>query len=223
MAETISNEITTRALRSGGASAGAIYAMVARTLTRRKISGENAIDLGCGSGALKEVASRHCRRYVGADAVRYEHFPSDCQFIETDLNKTPFPFEGGKADLVLAIETIEHLENPRSLLSEMTRIARPGGWIMVSTPNQLSFLSLVTLVCKRRFSAFQDSHYPAHITALLETDLVNIAREVGLKDIAIEYSEEGRIILTPLKYPHFISRMLPRLCSDNILLVGRAP
>jgi SAM-dependent methyltransferase len=139
------------------------------------------------------------------------------------LNRTPFPIDAKSADAVFAVETIEHLENPRALVREMARMVKPGGWIFVTTPNQLSFLSIGTLVFKRQFSAFQKGSYPAHITALLESDLRNIAAEVGMRDIAIDYSLEGRLVLTPWHYPRTLARISPRLCSDNLLLVGRAP
>jgi 2-polyprenyl-3-methyl-5-hydroxy-6-metoxy-1,4-benzoquinol methylase len=223
MAEPIAHETRARAARSGGSSGNAVYEMVARALDRRNISGATALDLGCGAGALRAVLEARFKTYIGVDAVRYDSFPASARFIEVDLNAATFPVESASADFVVATETIEHLENPRALLREMKRIARPGGWLIVTTPNQLSFLSRGTLLFKAQFSAFQDVHYPAHITALLECDLRRIASELGLRDVAIEYSLEGRIVLTPLKYPRLLSRAFPRICSDNVLLIGRAP
>lgn len=223
MAEPIASVTRQRAAQSGGASDSAIYAMVEGALAIRDVRGNVAIDLGCGSGALQRVIVNRFSKYLGVDAVRYEGFPAGAEFVEADLNAARFPIADQTADAVFAVETIEHLENPRALVREMARIVKPGGWIVVTTPNQLSGLSLVTLAMKRRFSAFQDVHYPAHITALLECDLLRMASEVGLREIAIEHSGSGRVILTSLKYPRVLGRILPRLCSDNVLLIGRAP
>jgi 2-polyprenyl-3-methyl-5-hydroxy-6-metoxy-1,4-benzoquinol methylase len=222
MAEAIRIETQERAARSGGGSDNAIYRMVARALEKHNARGAVAVDLGCGRGALHSVIASRFKRYVGIDAVRYDGFPSDGEFVAADLN-APVQLESKMADGVFAVETIEHLENPRALFREIARVAKPGGWILVTTPNQLSGLSIGTLAVKRRFSAFQEVHYPAHITALLETDLVHMAREVGLREIEIEYSGSGRIALTRWRYPRIISAALPRLCSDNVLLIGRAP
>jgi 2-polyprenyl-3-methyl-5-hydroxy-6-metoxy-1,4-benzoquinol methylase len=223
MVEPIPSATRDRAARSGGTSGNAIYEMVARALYARGVKGDLAIDLGCGRGALWPAISPHFARYLGADAIRYDGYPANAQFIETDLNAQTFPIESKIADAVFAVETIEHLENPRALLREMARLAKPRAWIIVTTPNQLSFLSLGTLLAKQRFSAFQEIHYPAHITALLESDLRHIAGELQLTDIAIEYSREGRVFLTPLHYPKFVSTLFPRLCSDNVMLIARAP
>ena len=54
----------------------------------------------------------------------------------------------GWADVVTALEVIEHLENPRAFCRELARVAKPGGWVVVTTPNQLSLLSLLSLVVK---------------------------------------------------------------------------
>jgi hypothetical protein len=91
----------------------------------------------------------------------------------------------------------------------------------VTTPNQLSALSLLTLLVKGRFSAFQERDYPAHRTALLEIDLRRIAAECGLEDVEIAYSRRGRVPLTPWHYPAPIAGVLPRRLSDNLALIGR--
>jgi 2-polyprenyl-3-methyl-5-hydroxy-6-metoxy-1,4-benzoquinol methylase len=131
------------------------------------------------------------------------------------------PLPDACADAVVAVETIEHLENPRSLMRELARLVKPGGLVVVTTPNQLSLLSLLTLVVKQRFSAFQDVHYPAHLTALLEVDLKRIAAECGLSDVSIAYSLQGRLVLTPWHYPRVLAKLFPRALSDNLLLVGK--
>jgi 2-polyprenyl-3-methyl-5-hydroxy-6-metoxy-1,4-benzoquinol methylase len=223
MDDAIANETKARALRSGGASENAVYAMIERALRARNLAGLTVVDLGCGSGALQPALASYFASYVGVDVVRYDGFPNSAKFVEADLNASAFPLPSSSADAVIAAETIEHLENPRALIREMTRIARPGGWVIITTPNQLSLLSLGTLALKRRFSAFQDVHYPAHITALLECDLRRIANEVGLLEASIEFSRSGRVPLSPWHYPAWISNASPRLFSDNILLIGRAP
>jgi len=77
------------------------------------------------------------------------------------------PLTDSSADVVSAIEVIEHLENPRAFMWKLVRLTKPEGWVIVTTPNQLS---LLTLFVKHRFLAFQDVDYPAHLTALLEID-----------------------------------------------------
>jgi len=210
-----------RARQSLGKSDSAIYEMVRNALAERGISGGTLVDVGCGRGQLWSFLRARFSKYSGVDVVRYEDFPSDAEFTKVDLNNGRISLPDGSADVVVAVEIIEHLENPRAFIREVVRLVRPNGWILVSTPNQLSLLSLLTLFTKRRFNAFQDVHYPAHLTALLEVDLLRIALECGLQDVATVYSKNGRVAFTSVHYPKVFASVFPRACSDNLLLIGR--
>ena len=210
-----------RALASAGRSNTAIYEMVADAFHGRDVRGERLIDVGCGHGAAWQRLKGRFSEYVGVDVVWYNDFPSDGTFVTADLDGDPVPVADATADAVVAVETIEHLENPRAFVRELVRLTKPGGWVVITTPNQLSLLSLLTLMTKGQFSHFQDGSYPAHITALLEVDLVRIATECGLANIGTDYSRQGRIVFTGRHYPRMVSRLFPRACSDNLVVVGQ--
>jgi SAM-dependent methyltransferase len=210
-----------RARRSRGTSGDAIYQMVAEEVARHHPGGGVLIDVGCGVGRLHSYLASRFDRYVGADVIRFDDFPGDAEFREVNLDAQGVDLPDDSADVVVAAETIEHVENPRAFARELVRLARPGGWVVITTPNQLSLLSKLTLVVKNQFNAFQDGCYPAHLTALLEVDLRRIAAECGLIDVAVAYSGRGRIPGTPCHYPGWLSRLLPRALSDNVLVAGR--
>lgn len=209
-----------RARATLGISSRAIYTMVASLVRRLHGSGGRLYDIGCGVGRFQEFASSVCDSHCGVDAVRYDSFPTDAEFIQVDLDGASWPVGDEVADVVVSIETIEHLENPRGFFRELTRITRPGGTIVVTTPNQLSLLSKLTLLIKGQFNAFQQSSYPAHRTALLKVDLERIARECGLVDLQIAFTNSGRIPGTPYHWPPpFGGEMF----SDNIAVAARRP
>ena len=210
-----------RARQSRGSSSRAVLAMVDRAMERRQLSGASVVDVGCGAGDLYPVVRSRFSKYIGVDVVRYEGFPEEASFCRFDLDSGQVPLPEASADVVVAVEVIEHLENPREFARQLVRLVKPGGWVVITTPNQLSFLSLLTLVVKHRFQAFQDVHYPTHLTALLEVDLRRIGTECGLEQITIEYSLEARLPLTAHHYPSVLSRLFPRALSDNVLLIGR--
>jgi hypothetical protein len=95
---------------------------------------------------------------------------------------------------------------------------------VVTTPNQLSLLSKLSLLLTNQFPAFKEAPglYPSHLTALLEIDLVRMARECGLVDVAVLYSNRGRFPGTPLHWPAWLG-FRGRLFSDNVLLAARKP
>src|ERR1044072_1768084 len=208
---------------SRGQSDDAVYETVAAALARRGAGGGLLVDVGCGGGGRRGFlgGGRGAARGVGVDLIRYEERPAEVEFKRAELNHEPVPLPDACADAVVAVETIEHLENPRAFVRELTRLTRPGGWVVVTTPNQQSLLSLLTLVFKGRFNAFQDASYPAHLTALLEIDLRRIADECGLSEVDVVYTGDGRVVLTPFHSPRPLAKLSPRLCSDNVVLLGR--
>jgi 2-polyprenyl-3-methyl-5-hydroxy-6-metoxy-1,4-benzoquinol methylase len=212
-----------KALQSRGGSNDAIYTMVANAIQTKSRPGETLVDVGCGTGALKAHIDPLHLNYIGVDIAKYDGFPSDASFQRADLETQSTGLPDCVADIVVAVEVIEHLENPRAFFRELARIAKPGSYIAVTTPNQLSCLSLLTLLMKQRFSAFQDVHYPAHLTALLGVDLLRIATESGLVNPRINYSKSGRLILTSKHFPHAVCNLFPRLLSDNVLLISQKP
>jgi SAM-dependent methyltransferase len=213
--------VEARARLSGGSSHEAIYAAAAGTLRALGAAG-SLVDVGCGRGAIWNVVRAQFSAYIGIDAVRYEGFPGTACLIRANLDR-PLPLRAAVADTVISIETIEHLENPHAFMRELARIAAPGAWVLVTTPNQLSAMSLLTLVTRQRFAAFQDVHYPAHRTALLEVDLRRIAADAGLCDVRVSYTLAGRMPFTDRHFPRALARRSPRLCSDTIVLAARRP
>jgi SAM-dependent methyltransferase len=139
------------------------------------------------------------------------------------LNSEPYPFDESSADAVVSIETIERVENPRALIREMARIVRPGGWIVVTTTNQLNIPGKLRLVLRNQFPAFQTSPGRAgRITAVLEGDLRRIARECGLVNVDVHYTDRGRIPIAARRWS--IRLGVPgRWFSDNVALVARRP
>jgi SAM-dependent methyltransferase len=209
-----------RARLSLGRGHDRIHRTVAALLDRRGATG-TLVDAGCGAGDLWRETRGRFSRCLGIDAVRYPQLPDDVAFHEADLDAARVPLPDAVADATAAVEVIEHLENPRAFMRELVRITKPRGWVVVTTPNQLSALSLLTLIAKGRFSAFQERDYPAHRTALLEIDLRRIAAESGLEEIAIEFTRWGRVPLSPWHYPAAVTAWSPRRFSDNVAMIGR--
>jgi len=219
--QQIDPEVEARARQTLGISDSAIYQRVAEVIKDRNLKGGVLVDVGCGEGQLWPHLSEFFTRYIGVDCLRYESFPAAGEFHRANLDNGQTDLPDNSADVVVAVETIEHVENPWAFMRELVRMVKPGGFVIATTPNQLSFLSLLTLIVKKRFVSFQDVHYPAHLTALLEIDLKRIADAAGLSAVEVRFTQQGRIVLTAWQYPGFLSRLSPRAFSDNIIVCGR--
>ena len=100
------------------------------------------LDFACGTGygaAYLDVDGR--TKVIGldnaVDAVRRarQRFGAQGQFAAGDA--AAFPFGTATFDLVVCMETIEHVADVDALLSEIKRVLRPGGTVLFSTPNKL--------------------------------------------------------------------------------------
>jgi 2-polyprenyl-3-methyl-5-hydroxy-6-metoxy-1,4-benzoquinol methylase len=215
----VRREVIDRARASLGQAHPAIHATVLRLLESRGARGTVA-DVGCGTGDFCGPASALFERIIGIDAVRYPGLPAAIEWHCADVDDAALPLETSSVDAAVAIEVIEHVENPRALCRELARVTRPGGHVVVSTPNQSSLLSILTLLVKGQFPAFQEGEYPAHRTALLPIDLCRIFTENGLVQIEVAYTGHGRLPLSGAHYPPAVAALWPRGLSDNVAIVG---
>jgi len=95
------------------------------------------VDLGCGRGEFIEQSSPSDSSGIGVDyavssakAVRAGGRPA----LAADLNRG-LPFASQSLDGATMIEVIEHIVQAESLVAELARVIRPGGWLIVTTPN----------------------------------------------------------------------------------------
>ena len=184
-----------------------------------------AIDYGAGIGNFtrKLLASERFERIEGADILpRPQHLPGAIAWHCLDLNNAE-AIPTSSFDVVIAAEVIEHLENPRKVAREWLQILKPGGTLILSTPNNESVRSLMALMARGHYVAFLDSCYPAHITALLRKDLVRILTEAGFSDVRFHFTNHGGLPRLPAVSWQQVSLGLLRGCrfSDNVIATAR--
>ena len=209
--------------QSRGTSSEVLYHHATQSL----VSLEGPIlDLGCGQGTLlRKLRAAGARELTGCDGFAHENgLSSDgIQFVQADLNER-LPFAGESFAAVTAIEVIEHLENPRHFMREIARILKPGGTAIVSTPNNESLTSTLSLVVRGQFSAFADANYPAHITPVLRIDLLRIFNETGFDRTEVTWTNSGRMPKLNVQWQGISRRLFRgRLFSDNYLVRGIRP
>lgn len=81
------------------------------------------VDITCMDG--DPVAQAYARR-------SYPQLP----FAVCDFDATAIPYPHASIDVVIALEMIEHLDDPTRFLREVSRIAKPGSTFLLSTPIQ---------------------------------------------------------------------------------------
>jgi glycosyltransferase involved in cell wall biosynthesis/SAM-dependent methyltransferase len=79
--------------------------------------------------------------------VSAEGEPFECDIDLFDAEKDPFPYPGEHFSTVLCGELIEHLfEDPMHLMSEVNRILKPGGHLVLTTPNIASLRGIAAIL-----------------------------------------------------------------------------
>jgi len=70
-------------------------------------------------------------------------------FLQLDLNQTPYPFKDKQFDVCFSSHVLEHLENWQDALNEMTRIA---DYVVIAIPHPLNLLACLNPNHKQHFS-----------------------------------------------------------------------
>jgi len=90
------------------------------------------LDLGCGKAPLYAVYKDVVSDVVCADWPASLHGNRYAD-VACDANR-PLPFRDAVFDTVLATDLLEHIYHPAHLVTEMARILKPGGFLIINTP-----------------------------------------------------------------------------------------
>lgn len=108
----------------------------------RLAGSEAVLDAACGSGYGTKMLRSRARRVVGVEvsdhALAYaaDHYAGEgIAYQKADL-RSLLPFPSDTFDMVVSFETIEHLIEQEALLGEFRRLLRPGGTLLISTPDK---------------------------------------------------------------------------------------
>lgn len=110
--------------------------------------GLDVLDIACGEGYGSAMLAKMARSVMGVDIseeavahARGEYADvANLQFLTGDAAE--IPLADASVDAVISFETIEHHARQREMLSEIHRILRPGGFLVMSSPNRVVYSEL---------------------------------------------------------------------------------
>lgn len=131
------------------------------------------LDAGCGEGYGAALLASAARRVVALDYDRHTACHAARRYPELGIvrgNLAALPLASSSLDVVACLQVIEHLWDQPGFLAECARVLRPGGRLLVTTPNRLTF------------SPGRDTPLnPFHTTELAPDELSGLVRRAGFR------------------------------------------
>ena len=141
--------------------------VVKDVLARFAKTNARAVDLGAGTGALALRMRELGWDVMGADK-NVAGFKASLPFTEVDLNDPTFceRLGIGQFSMVTAVEVIEHVEAPIGLLRNARRLLKPGGHIVITTPNVDSIPARLKFLLTEKIRMMDETSEPTHISPI---------------------------------------------------------
>jgi 2-polyprenyl-6-hydroxyphenyl methylase / 3-demethylubiquinone-9 3-methyltransferase len=110
---------------------------------RRPFAELTIVDVGCGGGIGSEAVARLGGKIIGVDAAVDNIAVARAHAQEAGLDidyregtAGMLADSGFTADIVIALEVIEHVADPAHFLRDLARLMKPDGLLILSTPNR---------------------------------------------------------------------------------------
>jgi 2-polyprenyl-3-methyl-5-hydroxy-6-metoxy-1,4-benzoquinol methylase len=162
----------------------------AESVTSGAVDGRapRVLDVGCGEGQLAAELERAGMTVVGVDVAAEALRRARERHPGLDLRIVPpqgrWPLTESSFDVVWAGETIEHVIDTAGWLSEVRRVLRSGGTLLLSTPEH-GPLALLGLALWR---AAYDAHFDPrgdHLRFFTARTLARLLEDFGFRDIEV--------------------------------------
>ncbi len=123
-------------------------------------------------------------------------------FKKLDFCFDKFPWADNSLGAVISSQTIEHLENPFHFMREVSRILRPGGIFIVSTPNPFHILNRLLFLRRGDIYHFLegDNHITFFTRSIFKKTFLKYFRLLATRYGKVEFKHQLFNWIKPLKY-----------------------
>nr|WP_298114714.1 methyltransferase domain-containing protein [uncultured Pseudomonas sp.] len=143
---------------------------------------DRVLDIGCGDGGYAKFCAKHGAEMILAD-VNLESLktarqrlqaeaPRSVQILLTDAN--PLPLLDASVTKVVAMEVLEHVDDPGQFMAELVRVGKPGAQFLLSVPGE------VIEGVQRHIAPPAYFEKPNHIRIFKQGELEQLACDAGL-------------------------------------------
>lgn len=147
------------------------------------------LDVGAGTGAFSQKLKSEGFSVTACDQNPDNFLARNIRCEKANLNET-FPFADAEFDTVVSSEVIEHIENPWFFMRELYRITKPGGAVIISTPNVHNwYVRLYFLMTSKLYNFLSSYEKIGHITPVFVWNLQRMAEGMfAIEEITTSHS-----------------------------------
>ena len=164
------------------------FALRSRFLLDRVSPGERVLDVGCGEGGFAAAMADAGANVVAVDVAEEPLRRARSRHPELDLRlvapEGPWQLDDASFDAVWAGEVIEHVADTAAWLSEVRRVLRSGGSLIVSTPAH-GRLALARLALSSRAFAEHFDPLGDHLRFYDRRTLARLLEEFGFEQVTV--------------------------------------
>jgi SAM-dependent methyltransferase len=200
---------------------------------RELVGGLTVLDAACGEGYgtallataasfvtgvdLSELAVEHATARYSSDRLKF--LVSDCLEL---------PFADDEFDCVVSFETLEHLEDHQGLMTEFRRVLKPGGFLLLSSPDKAVYSDQqqsrnefhLRELYRDEFETLLRAHFPAYRLwgqkLLFQSAIWSLEKQAG---VSFHQEQGGEVACFP--EPHHAPVYFIALCAaDEACLPG---
>jgi len=170
--------------------------LIFRHLRPEDLSGRRVLEIGCGRG---ELACRLASMPDGPRQLVAADFAQSAVYLgrkRADVARTSrlswvvasmqdIAIRGEQFDTIISCETIEHVPDPQRAMNELRRVLRPGGRLLLTTPNYMGPLGAYRGYMRATGRRYTEGGQPiCHLTSLPRT--MAWVRRAGMRVAAVD-------------------------------------
>jgi SAM-dependent methyltransferase len=157
-----------------------------------EVAGKRVLDMGSGVGTFSRYLAGRGANVVAADfsAVAIEYANDvvlkdihNASAVVADIHA--IPFEDETFDLTICSSTLEHVVDPKTAMSELTRVTKRGGVLLILLPNYLNFVGILRVLKRLKGNTFREIGQPINHPLMLPVVAWKV-RRAGFRITAID-------------------------------------
>lgn len=169
------------------------YRSIIADMKQLGYSSGKLLEVGCSKGLFLHLAAKTGYSVCGTDiseyATRYAKDNFGLTVYCSDLANAGF--SNNSFDIVVMIDVAEHLEYPKEILKECYRVLKPGGLLVLDTPNEDSLINKISIFlynisCSKIKFFVQSNHDIEHLVYFSPSGMNKFLDSLSFKVLKIK-------------------------------------